>query len=161
MKTRGRVLVLDDDESWQNILSSPLSEANLLVDIASSTSLARELLSKNFYHIAIIDVSMMPNDATNTEGLQLLSEINQTGLGSGMEIIMISAYADKARLRESFRKYKVADFQDKFDFDQNEFLAEIWEILAENVNLDLDVEWESNAQREQVLLNMEIDGQRV
>ena len=161
MTIPARILVLDDDESWQNILSKPLLEANLQVDVAGTTRAARDLLNNNFYHVAVLDLSMVPHDATNTEGLQLLSEIDQEGLRGGMEVIMISAYANKAKLRESFRKYRVADFQDKFEFNQKEFVAEVQRILTDTVNLDLDIQWESLSQREQVVLNMEIDGERV
>ena len=87
---------------------------------------------------------------------KFLSEIDQDGLRGGMEVIMITAYANKASLRESFRKYRVADFVDKFEFKEEEFVAEVFRVVSETVNLNLDVEWESRSQRDQVVLNLEI-----
>jgi hypothetical protein len=104
---------------------------------------------------------MVHGDATNTEGLQLVSELKQDVHRGGMEVVLISAYANKSRLREAFKEFKVADFQDKFEFDQKAFVFEVSKILAESVNLDLDVQWESPRQRDEVVLNLEIDGERV
>lgn len=161
MKRAGRILVLDDEERWLDILTNLLSGVGFLVDGAGTVAEARTLLKDNFYHVAVFDVSMVSGDGTNTEGMQFLSQLDEEGQRGGMEVIMISAYADKQRLREAFKKYKVADFQDKFDFEQTEFLEQVRGILSDSVNLDLDVQWEVQSQREQVVLNLKLDDERV
>jgi CheY-like chemotaxis protein len=161
MNSVGRILVLDDEESWQNILARLLRAASFQVDVAGTVDEARTILNENFYHVVVADVSMVHGDATNTEGLQLVSELKQDVHRGGMEVVLISAYANKSRLREAFKEFKVADFQDKFDFDQRAFVFEVGKILAKSVNLDLDVQWEAPNQPDQVVLNLEIDGERV
>jgi CheY-like chemotaxis protein len=157
----GRILVLDDEERWRNILNSLLCGAGFVVDVAGTTARARELLSENFYHVGVFDVSMVHGDAANIDGMRLLSHLDADNLRRGMQVVLISAYADKPRLREAFKKYKVADFQDKYEFEEAEFVELVREVLAESVNLDVDVQWESRGQREQAVLSLSLEGERV
>jgi CheY-like chemotaxis protein len=161
MKRVGRVLVLDDDPEWQNILTRLLTGAGYRVDTADSREKARLFLHDSFYHLAIFDMSLVANEANNTEGLQLLGELNEEGHQGGMEIMMISAYGTKEHLREAFKQYRVADFQDKYEFDETAFGEQVRKILAASVNLDLDLHWELRGQPEHVVLNLEISGERV
>lgn len=160
MKTTGRILVLDDEEQWRNILGEAL-RSEFKVDVASSIAEGRELLRNNFYHLGVFDVSMVYGDGTNREGLDFVGELEQGDHAEGLRVVLISGYENKTWLREAFKKFKVADFQDKLDFSESEFLSDIHKLLEETVNLDLDVQWESRVQRDQVVLNMEIEGERV
>jgi CheY-like chemotaxis protein len=161
MKATGRILILDDEERWRDIFGSALRMADYEVDVASSVAEARDFLNHNFYHLAIIDVSMVFGDGSNREGLDFVGELERTEHGEGLKVILISAYMEKTRVREAFKKFKVADFQDKLEFNEGDFLADVRKTLEESVNLDLEVQWESRGQRDQVVLNMEIDGERV
>ena len=161
MKTTGHILVLDDEERWREILGGLLRTADFKVDIASSVAEARNFLDHNFYHLAVIDVSMVQGDGSNREGLDFVGELEGSEHAAGIKVILISAYPEKSRLREAFKKFKVADYQDKLEFNQREFLADVRKLLEESVNLNLEVQWESRGQRDQVVLNMEIEGGRV
>src|SRR5262245_22217373 len=107
MKATGRILVLDDDARWRDIFGSLLQMADFKVDIASSVAEARDFLDHNFYHLAVIDVSMVLGDGSNREGLDFVGELERTEHGEGLKVILISAYIEKSRVREAFKKFKV------------------------------------------------------
>jgi CheY-like chemotaxis protein len=160
MKREGRILVLDDEPHWRDILSGVLRREGYRVDEAESIAQAHEYLRQNFYHVGVFDVSMVKGDAENTEGMRFLSTLDEDGIRDAMEVMLISAYADKERLRRAFTQYKVADFQDKYEFNEGEFLGQVRRILSGVANLDLNIHWEGADQREQTVINMEIDGER-
>ncbi|HZI60274.1 MAG TPA: response regulator [Pyrinomonadaceae bacterium] len=161
MKSTGRILVLEDEERWREIFGSALRTADYQVDIASSVAEARDFLNHNFYHLAVIDVSMVFGDGSNREGLDFVGELERTEHGEGLKVILISAYMEKTRVREAFKKFKVADFQDKYDFDEANFLTDVRKVVEDSINLNLEVQWESRGQRDQVVLNLEVEGERV
>src|SRR5258705_2638997 len=66
-------------------------------------------------------------------------------------------------MREAFRRYKVADFQDKRDFDDQTFLEQIRKLFAEDfrINLRLQIFWQQVGEPDQVVLHTEFGGARV
>lgn len=74
---RPRALVVEDDRSWQQILSELLAEMGLHVDTAADPVLAREALHAHAYRVAIIDISLRPLDPHNQEGLRVLEAVHR------------------------------------------------------------------------------------
>ena len=53
-----RALVVEDDRSWQEILSEILSDAGLAVDVADSLAQAEALLRAAPHRLAVVDLSL-------------------------------------------------------------------------------------------------------
>ena len=71
-----RALVVEDDRSWQQILSEILSDCGLQVDVADNINDAVATLKAFPHRVAVLDLSLSPNDHTNSDGLRVLDVIS-------------------------------------------------------------------------------------
>lgn len=77
MKIAPRALIVEDDRSWQQILSEQLVDAGLQVDLAEDLPTALGLISGYSHRLAVVDLSLESSDAHNRDGLQVLSALQQ------------------------------------------------------------------------------------
>lgn len=135
--TRPRILLMEDREDWIHLVTMLLKQ-DYDVLAAKSIAEAERLLGTSVFHLAIIDISMVPGDPTDEQGLQLVRDLRSTEILRDMSIIILSAYATveeaetPERVRVAFRDYKVKDFFDKGRFDQEEFRQSVAEAIADS-----------------------------
>ncbi len=163
MKRQGRILIVDDKETWRDALSNILQRDGFKTDSAATIDEALNRLKETFYHLAVLDIRMEEGDQTNAEGMHLLTRIDESGLGGAMEVMMLSAYGTREQMREAFAHRKVADFLSKEDFNRADFLNRVREVFATEmgINLDLDIHWQNDSQKESVIRNLKIGETRV
>lgn len=161
MNRKGRILVLDDEAKWREALGELLASAGFHVDAAGSPEEAEELLSKSFYHLAILDLSMT-GDPSDDQGMVLLRKLDDINLLGAMHVIVLSAYGTRQQMRTAFRDHRVADFQSKHDFfnDQSTFVSQVAHTFKADIriNLDLDIHWERVKNAEQFVSKLKLHG---
>lgn len=91
MKIQQRALVVEDEPSWQQILSENLADAGLQVDRAGSLEEARRLLHEHSYRVALVDLSLQSDDPHNQDGLAVLDAVRQTN--PGCAAVLITGFA--------------------------------------------------------------------
>jgi DNA-binding NarL/FixJ family response regulator len=78
MKLAGtRALIVEDDCSWQQILSEILSDAGLTVDVADSLEAAVVSLRATPHRLAVVDLSLGGRDHHNRDGLRVLDAVRR------------------------------------------------------------------------------------
>ncbi|MCJ7810366.1 MAG: response regulator, partial [Desulfobulbaceae bacterium] len=73
----GRALIVDDDRSWQGILGEILQDEGLVVDYASSLEEAQLQLRAHAHRLAVVDLSLDPEDHRNQDGLAVLEAVRR------------------------------------------------------------------------------------
>jgi len=84
-----RTLVIEDDASWQQILSEILTDMGLVVDVASDLENALRFLKSEPHRLAIIDLSLAGGDHHNYDGLRILEAARR--LDPGCQTILLQA----------------------------------------------------------------------
>jgi CheY-like chemotaxis protein len=163
MNRLGRVLVVDDLEQWRKVLVSTLQKAGYETGSAGTYNAALERMQAEIYHVVILDIRLVDEDQNNVEGIDLLRELEQRGLGQSFKIIILSAHGTLDQMREAFKEFGVADFLSKDSFTREIFLASVRQALdRENpINLDLTIHWQQVKGPEEAVHNLIIDGERV
>src|SRR5262245_62151765 len=121
MTTLGRILILDDESRWREILSEILLRAGYEVHTASSVKEAQALLRESLFHLLLLDIRLDGMIASNTGGMDLLQWLTEEGQIGGLEIIMNTAYGAREQMRKAFQEFQVFDFLAKEDFDNLDF----------------------------------------
>ncbi len=163
MNKQGRILVVDDLKNWRDELVETLQRGGFHADSASTATQALERLNETFYHLLVLDIRMVESDPSNIEGITvLLHELDKRGLSEATKVIILSAHGTSKHMRTSFRDFKVVDFLDKNDFNNQVFLDTVRHMFAEKVkiNLELGIYWQQ-VSKEQFVLNLDVDGVRV
>ena len=125
-----KVLYVEDDKDWQEIIQEGISPLGYQLDFASTSKEATDRLKHSTYHVALLDKRLDESDPENDEGLSIATTI--AGLGEGTKIIVYTAYGNIDDAREAFRNIKVRDFIGK-DKPVSEILKAIEESAEEAV----------------------------
>ena len=70
-----RALIVDDDRSWQEILSEILQDVGMLVDVVAGLPEALAAIREKAHRIAVVDLSLGGSDHRNQDGLQVLQSL--------------------------------------------------------------------------------------
>jgi DNA-binding NarL/FixJ family response regulator len=128
-----RALVVDDDNSWQQILSEILSDCGLEVDVASSVDEAALILKAQPHRLAVVDLSLSPNDHNNVDGLRVLDSIRR--LDPNCRAILLTGFATVELAVTALTDYGAFTFLRKESFHRSQFRDIVYRILVSPPNL--------------------------
>ncbi len=112
-------LIVEDDTSWQQILSEILTDIGLTVDIASNLKDALHILKSDPHRLAIVDLSLAGNDHRNEDGLRVLKAIRQ--LDPGCQTILLTGFATVELAVSVLTEYGAFTFLRKENFQRKQF----------------------------------------
>ncbi len=162
MDRQGRVLIVDDLEKWRKELAVTLQREGLYTDSASTSAEVLARLSEALYHLLILDIRLEDSDPSNTEGIDLLRELDKRGLSEATAVVILSAYGTQEQMRIAFKDFKVADFLSKDHFTKPIFLESVQQVFSTmQINLGLTIQWQQVNRPEEVVANLEIGGVRI
>src|SRR5688572_17012848 len=93
-----RILIVEDREDWQKIISRNLVGLDCMIDIASSYSQALRLMKQHDYAVAIIDPVLDVTNKYNRDGLRVLLELHQRSPQT--RLVVVSGSLNHSTLRQ-------------------------------------------------------------
>jgi RNA polymerase sigma factor (sigma-70 family) len=128
-----RALVVEDDHSWQQILSEIISDCGLEVDVASSVDKASLSLKAQPHRLAVVDLSLSPNDHNNYDGLRVLDAVRR--LDPNCRTILLTGFATVELAVTALKDYGAFTFLRKESFHRSQFRDIVYRILVSPPNL--------------------------
>jgi DNA-binding NarL/FixJ family response regulator len=128
-----RALVVEDDNSWQQILSEILSDCGLEVDVAGSVDEASLSLKSQPHRLAVVDLSLSPNDHNNYDGLRVLDTVRR--LDPNCRTILLTGFATVELAVTALTDYGAFTFLRKESFHRSQFRDIVYRILVSPPNL--------------------------
>jgi RNA polymerase sigma factor (sigma-70 family) len=119
-----RTLVIEDDASWQQILSEILSDMGLMVDVASNLEDALKILKSESHRLAIVDLSLAGSDHHNYDGLRILEAVRRLDPGC------LTGFATVELAVSVLTEYGAFTFLRKENFHRAQFRELIGRALA-------------------------------
>jgi RNA polymerase sigma factor (sigma-70 family) len=123
-----RALVVEDDHSWQQIISEILSDCGLEVDIATNLNDATLGLKSQPHRVAVVDLSLSPNDHNNYDGLRVLDAIRR--LDPNCRAILLTGFATVELAVTALTDYGAFTFLRKESFHRSQFRDIVYRILV-------------------------------
>lgn len=114
-----RVLVVEDNPVWQDILRDCLVEAGHLVEVVPSFREARSKLQTGHFKFVTLDANLSDGLGTR-EGMFLLDYIHSQ-FNPPLPVIIISGEIERRDLIKAFKKFNVVHVMLKEEFDLDEF----------------------------------------
>ncbi len=105
-----RILIVDDDPSWQELLSESIQEAGVgpyTLHVASSRAEAETLLDRQHFHLAFVDLRLR-EEARELEGKQVAARI--VAQDEGTSVVIVTGHADVETALTALKEWKVLDF---------------------------------------------------
>jgi len=129
MKSPGlRALMVEDDKSWRQIMSEILSDCGLAVDIAGSLAEAIPLLKNQPHRLAVVDLSLSPNDHNNKDGLRVLDNVRR--IDPNCRTILLTGFATVELAVTALTDYGAFTFLRKESFQRRQFTDIVKRILV-------------------------------
>ena len=129
-----RILVVEDDVTWQERLKLSLENEGYSVQIATSSDEALVRLRRKSFDLVVIDLKLNPwEEEDRFSGMALLDRINQMTLErrlAGIPTKVLTAYGTPALAQEALEKNGVFGFNNKTSFDSRKFIEEVKEVIA-------------------------------
>ena len=114
MTNRRAILIVEDDEWWQEILKEPLEDEGHEVIVVASYQDGHQALEQRVFDLAVLDLNL-DESAPMLSGERLLARISR--LYPHMPCIVVSGHGDARFVRDAFKQYHVVDYiaKDRFD----------------------------------------------
>lgn len=123
-----RALVVDDDPSWQQILSEILTDQGMAVDVAGSLEAAVACLRAAPHRLAVVDLSLGREDHRNQDGLRVLDALRRHD--PGCAALLLSGYATVEIAVSALTEYGAFTCLRKESFRRSEFRQVLRQALA-------------------------------
>ena len=123
-----RILVIEDDASWQQILTEILMDMNLIVDVANNVESALMTLKSEPHRLAIVDLSLAGSDHNNYDGLRILEAVRR--LDPGCQTILLTGFATVELAVSVLTEYGAFTFLRKENFQLAQFRELVSQALA-------------------------------
>lgn len=123
-----RALVIDDDRSWQDILGEILQDEGLVVDFAASLEEAQLQLKAHPHRLAVVDLSLDPEDHRNQDGLGALAAIRR--MDPACAAILLSGFTTVEVTVSALTGYNAFTVQRKETFRRSQFRQVVRQALA-------------------------------
>ena len=122
-----RALVVEDDHSWQQIISEILSDCGLEVDVATNLTDATLNLKSQPHRVVVVDLSLSPNDHNNYDGLRVLDAVRR--LDPNCRAILLTGFATVELAVTALTDYGAFTFLRKESFHRSQFRDIVYRIL--------------------------------
>lgn len=114
-----RVLVVDDDASWRQLLSDALAEDFQVAQADTYRSAIEELVGANPpFHLLVADISLR-GGGVDAEGMELIRTLRQ--FESLTSVIIVTGYPSIKTAKDAFTLLDVFDYLEKYPGQQREF----------------------------------------
>jgi ActR/RegA family two-component response regulator len=123
-----RALVVEDDRSWQQILSEILSDCGLEVQTVADLEAAVTALKTQPHRLAVVDLSLSPNDHNNYDGLRVLEAVPR--LDPNCRAILLTGFATVELAVAALTDYGAFTFLRKENFQRGQFREIVYRALA-------------------------------
>ncbi len=123
-----RALIVEDDPSWQQILSEILVDMGMEVDLASSYTEAIEKTRGASHRLAILDLSLGGTDHHNQDGLKVADAVRR--LDPGSSVLFLTGFATVELAVQVMKDLGAFTCLRKEAFRRSEFRKIIHEALA-------------------------------
>jgi DNA-binding NarL/FixJ family response regulator len=123
-----RALIVEDDSSWQQILNEILVDHGLEVDLATDFNEAVTALKERPHRLAVVDLSLSPNDHNNYDGLRVLDNIRK--LDPNCRAILLTGFATVELAVTALTDYGAFTFLRKESFQRSQFREIVNRILV-------------------------------
>jgi ActR/RegA family two-component response regulator len=130
-QTKGKVLIVEDQDSWRKLYEKTLSRNNYWAISCSTLNDALDTIDRNYFHAGVVDIRLVDADPNNTDGMKVVERIAQSGEDTG--VIVLTGFGTVGMTRQAFKKYDVSDFLEKNGgFEPDKFIQAIEEAVTKS-----------------------------
>ena len=127
MSQKGKVLVIEDEQDWQDLLTEYLEEAGFHVTLVSGLEAGYKRVKEEMFHFATIDLQLDKNNQNPSEfeGWSILQKIVEYRADSYMPTMVITGFDSAYKEFSKIKHLEGTFFMAKKNFDKEKFLQTV------------------------------------
>ena len=129
MNKKPRILHLEDEPLWALKVNEYLGDKNDVV-VTPSLAYAKDLLTKEDFDLALVDISLISQTGSDTQGFQFLSFVRSSDLWVDLPVVILTGYDNMERMRTAFKEFRVFDFLAKDKMERERFQQIVSQAIA-------------------------------
>lgn len=106
-----RVLIVEDDPIQRDAYVAEIERLGAEVDSAGDLPSAKARCDERTFHVAIVDIALVPDDYANVDGLDVMRHIRN--LGEGTSVLALSGQPKTHVAREALKEFNAFDYLSK------------------------------------------------
>ncbi len=128
---KGKILIIEDNHSWQIMLKKYLQEDGFYVEVTNDLATALLKIEKEMFHFVTIDMQLDNNNKTpgKYEGWTILETVKKIRLQNTTPCMVITAWGEDYEEVKKLKNVESLFIMEKQTFDRKIFL----EIINKNV----------------------------
>ncbi len=128
---KGKILVVDDQQGWRELLDDILRQEGHEVKTAENMDSAIGLLKSEKFDIAVLDMRLVDSSSYNIDGMRVLKEAKERQ--PSIKAIVLTGYSDEEQKKRALDFYHADGYYEKAPdgnpFDIDEFIQIISGLL--------------------------------
>lgn len=124
----GKVLIVDDQKNWRQVLRTLLELEGCEVSEAATYEEAKKQLKDTGFDLTVLDVRLIDHQIFNVQGLELLHFIKTNHPTT--KTIVLTSYDESAKNAESEADVLLSKGKGEATFDSKKFRNHVRELLA-------------------------------
>lgn len=128
MAQKARILLVEDEAKWRDIVGRILKKENCELHEADTLKKAFGKFEKESFDVVIVDLSLIPYNAADRQGFEFLKRVAKE---QSTKAIVLTGYGQTEDARKAFRDYAVMDFITKQNLDNEAFRKTIREAMRQ------------------------------
>ncbi len=124
MSRRGKAIVIEDMQDWQELLKGYLEEVGFFVEVAKDLDTGLQKIRNENYHFATVDLQLdeATTNAPDFEGWKILDEIIKLRAESRMPTMVITGFDKEYIELSNIKKMHGTILMKKKKFEKETFL---------------------------------------
>lgn len=116
------VLIVEDQPNWQELIKYLILPMGYQCDTVGSKNDAKNLLTKQIYKLAIVDIRLVEDDFFNQDGIEIICWLDSTNINT--KVIVLSGWSTKEHTITALTTPRgvVIDYLIKESFDIDKFI---------------------------------------
>lgn len=123
-----RVLIVDDDSSWQENFKETVESIGFVARISGSYEDANAVLDRQHFHLVLVDLRLS-EELQELAGMRLVEKVAE--LDEGTSTIIVSGYADATLATAALKQYGAFFVIEKEKIDVDQFIRLVQDAVSQ------------------------------
>lgn len=129
----GNILVIEDEESWRELIQEVLEIDGHQVTVAKSYSEALHALENNRFDVATIDVRLEREKIHNVDGIRILKKAKEKN--PDIKAIILTGYPNEEQKQRALEKFDADGYYEKVKNGEPIKIDELSKLVTNLLNL--------------------------
>ncbi|MFC1936073.1 response regulator [Chloroflexota bacterium] len=136
-----KILLVEDLEVFYKPITRWLGDEGYDVQVVNDLDQALDILNREVFHLAIVDLRLDDEDENNRDGLELLRYIHKHNINQVMPCIILTAHNEDSSILEAYNNFKIERYILKSPSFRKELIEQVDKTFSDKIEINFFLEF--------------------